>query len=346
MGRNNLLDLTLDAFHSDDAPPVAATVVQQPAPVSGPAASGPTAPAISGLRDSMRHLSENGVIDLDPSMIESSELQDRLSIDNESVLELADSIRKHGQQVPVLVRPVSGQLNRYKIVYGRRRLAAIRLIGGGQTVKAIVRSLDDKAAIIAQGQENSLRSNPTFIEKAVFIGAMREHGYDRTVIQDALGLSRQAISTYTVVLDAIPMEAIEAIGAAPEVGRRPWTELCHLVREDGVDILDVVETCSDALEDARDSSERFEIVIKNCHAQKARAASGAARQLVHHGSKPAELRLSDGRRVGKVRSGSSAVEVKLSLRDHPEFGQWIGENAERLVQDLHDRWLDERKRQG
>lgn len=341
MGRKNLLDLTLDAYPLADAAPSRADEVQQ-----SNNAPGPTAPSISGLRDTMRHLGENGVQDLDPSVIEASDLQDRLGIDNDSVLELAESIRRHGQQVPVLVRPVPGQLNRYRIVYGRRRLAAIRLIGGGQKVKAIVRSLDDKSAIIAQGQENSLRLDPSFIEKSIFIGAMRDAGYDRTVIQEALGLSRQAVSTYTVVLDALPLDAIMAIGPAHDVGRRPWTELSHLVREDGVDILAVIESCSDKLEEARSSNERFEIVRKYSSEWKNRAAQDRGRPVVHHGSRPSDLTLGDGRRIGKIRRGPTAVEMRLSLREHPEFGQWIGENAERLVRHLHDRWLDERKRQG
>lgn len=341
MGRKNLLDLTLDAFPVTEPRLAKDDGIQQ-----SNNAPGPTAPAINGLRDTMRHLSENGVQDLDPAVIEASELQDRLVIDNDSVLELAESIRRHGQQVPVLVRPVPGQLNRFRIVYGRRRLAAIRLIGGGHKVKAIVRSLDDKSAILAQGQENSLRLDPSFIEKSIFIGAMRDAGYDRTVIQEALGLSRQAVSTYTVVLDALPLEAIIAIGPAHDVGRRPWTELSHLVREDGVDIMAVIESCSDELDKARSSNERFEIVKKNVAEWKARTSPERDRPFVHHGSKPANLTLGDGRRVGKIVRGNTAVEVKLSLKEHPEFGQWIGENAERLIQHLHDRWLDERKEQG
>lgn len=335
MGRKNLLDLTLDAHPLADA-----------LPQQSNNAPGPTAPSISGLRDTMRQLGESGVQDLDPSAIEASDLQDRLGIDNESVQELAESIRRHGQQVPVLVRPIPGQLNRYRIVYGRRRLAAVRLIGGDHKIKAIVRSLDDKSAIIAQGQENALRLDPSFIEKSIFIGAMRDAGYDRSVIQEALGLSRQAVSTYTVVLDALPIEAIMAIGPAHDVGRRPWTELGHLVREDGVDIMAVIESCSDKLEKARSSNERFEIVRKHSSEWKNRAAEGTAQRRVYHGSSDSDLTLGDGRRIGRVRTGSTAIEMKLSVREHPEFSRWIGENAERLVRHLHDRWLHERKTQG
>ena len=62
------------------------------------------------------------------------------------------------------------------------------MVGG--TVKAIVRTLDDDASLIAQGQENNLRLDPSFIEKSLFIKEMQESGYRPNVIQDALGLTR------------------------------------------------------------------------------------------------------------------------------------------------------------
>lgn len=324
MGRKNLLDLTLEAH--------------APAPDATGTSS---VPVMASLRDTMRQLGESGIQDLDPTSIEASDLQDRLLIDQESIAELAESIRRHGQQVPVLVRPIPGQFNRYKIVYGRRRLAAVRLLGNGTRVKAIVRSLDDKTAIIAQGQENSLRLDPSFIEKSVFIGAMREAGYDRTVIQEALGLSRQAVSTYTVVLDALPYSVIEAIGPAHDVGRRPWTELAQLARDDGIDLKSIVQSCLGELDLCENSNQRFEIIRKKAVEAKGGRAHSNNGRLVHHGSSTVDLKLGDGRRLGKVRTGPHAVQMQLSLKDHPEFGQWIGSNAERIVRELHERWLDE-----
>lgn len=324
MGRKNLLDLTLEAH--------------APAPDATGTSS---VPVMASLRDTMRQLGESGIQDLDPASIEASDLQDRLLIDQESIAELAESIRRHGQQVPVLVRPIPGQFNRYKIVYGRRRLAAVRLLGNGTRVKAIVRSLDDKTAIIAQGQENSLRLDPSFIEKSVFIGAMREAGYDRTVIQEALGLSRQAVSTYTVVLDALPYSVIEAIGPAHDVGRRPWTELAQLARDDGIDLKSIVQSCLGELVLCENSNQRFEIIRKKAVEAKGGGNHSNNSRLVHHGSSTVDLKLGDGRRLGKVRTGPHAVQMQLSLKDHPEFGQWIGSNAERIVRELHERWLDE-----
>lgn len=338
MGRKNLLDLTLNEHPLADA---AGTADAGDATMS----SSSTAPAISSLRDSMRQLGESGVQDLDPATIEASELRDRLSIDDASVQDLAESIRKHGQQVPVLVRPVPGRFNRYRIVYGRRRLAAIRLLGGDMRIKAIVRSLDDQSAVIAQGQENSLRLDPSFIEKCVFIGAMREAGYNRNIIQEALGVSKQTVSTYTVVLDALPIELILAVGPAHEVGRRPWTELAALVRDRKIDLLAVLEASSDAIERANTSAERFEIVKNNAFAALAVRHGGQKLPLVRCGGQEGELTLKDGSRIGKIAARPNSVQMQLDTRQQPEFGRWFTMNADRLVKDLHDQWLKERDEQ-
>lgn len=350
MGRKNLLDLTLEVYKNGEtsAPWSEEASSGSPQPQAEARRSdGPnSAPAISGLRDTMRQLGETGVQDLDPAIIDGSDYQDRLSIDDESVAELSDSIRRHGQQVPILVRPIPGKLNRYQIVYGRRRLAAIRLLGAGHKVKAIVRSLDDKTAILAQGQENSLRLDPSFIEKAVFIGAMIEGGYDRSVIQDALGISRQSLSQFTVVLDALPFEVISAIGPAHEVGRRPWTDLAQMARAGDLDLHAVAADSSKELELSESSAERFEIVYKNASVALAALNGKAPGNSVNRGSRTAELKLEDGRRLGRIRSSSSAVELQMSLRDHPEFGQWVTSNADRIVRELHARWQDESGRKG
>nr|WP_111298330.1 plasmid partitioning protein RepB [Paracoccus saliphilus] len=332
MGRKNLLDLTLNEHPLADA-----------VGVVDAAAGNTTAPAISSLRDSMRQLGESGVQDLDPATIEASDLRDRLSIDDASVQDLAESIRKHGQQVPVLVRPVPGRFNRYRIVYGRRRLAAVRLLGGDTRIKAIVRSLDDQSAVIAQGQENSLRLDPSFIEKCVFIGAMRDAGYDRTIIQEALGVSKQTVSTYTVVLDALPIEVIIAVGPAHEVGRRPWTELANLVKDGNVDLMAVLEASADALNKVSTSAERFEIIRDNAFSSMAGRHGGQhSARPVHHGGQRSSLTLKDGSKIGVVSAKPTSVQMQLNTKLQPEFGQWFTKNADRLIKDLHELWLKER----
>jgi ParB family chromosome partitioning protein len=89
-------------------------------------------------------------------------LRDRLALEDDGIDLLAESIRKHGQQVPIMVRP-SDQPDRYRVVYGRRRLAAIKKVGG--PVKAIVRTLDDDASLIAQDKRTTSASIRRLLRK-------------------------------------------------------------------------------------------------------------------------------------------------------------------------------------
>ena len=113
--------------------------------------------AVGALQSSLTKLQENAVQDIDPELIDNAGLEDRLGLDAAEQARLTESLQTYGQQVPVLLRPHPEAKGRYEIVYGRRRLAALRALG--LPVKAMVRQLDDHALVMAQGQENNSRSD-------------------------------------------------------------------------------------------------------------------------------------------------------------------------------------------
>lgn len=293
-----------------------------------PAPSKPTKlpGSVGGLRDSLREITANSIRDIDPAQIDMDSLKDRLPLDDDSIAELADSIRKHGQQVPIMVRP-SDAPDRYRIVYGRRRLAAIRKIGG--IVKAIVRTMDDDASLIAQGQENNLRLDPSFIEKALFIKEMQEAGYKPGVIQDALGLTRQGVSNHRVVIDNLPEGLVPLIGPAHGVGRRQWGSLSALV--DKVDLMHIARQTLATLPDSTPSVEKFQTVYKACV-----TASKGPTQPVSKGK--TVVTHPDGTALGTLTTDDKAVLIKVARKDNPEFSQWIEEHAEAALQHLFDQW--------
>ncbi len=107
------------------------------------------------------------VVELDPECIDVSFIRDRLSgPDDAEFLVLKESLRAHGQEVPILVRPHPTRSGAYQAAYGHRRLKAAQDLG--IKIKAVVRNLDDRQLIIAQGIENSARRDLTFIERAIF----------------------------------------------------------------------------------------------------------------------------------------------------------------------------------
>lgn len=81
---------------------------------------------------------------------------------------------------------------RFEIVYGRRRCAALRDLG--RPVKVMIRQLDDQALIMAQGQENTARQDLSFIEKASLAAQLDALSYNRQTIADALSIDLPMVS--------------------------------------------------------------------------------------------------------------------------------------------------------
>ncbi|TNF19769.1 MAG: plasmid partitioning protein RepB [Rhodobacteraceae bacterium] len=302
-----------------------------PAPSPAPAKPAKLPGSVGGLRDSLREITANSIRDIEPDRIDIDGLRDRLVLEDSSIDDLAESIRKHGQQVPIMVRP-SDQPDRYRVVYGRRRLAALRRIGG--TVKAIVRTLDDDASLIAQGQENNLRLDPSFIEKALFIREMQEAGYKPGVIQDALGLTRQGVSNHRVVIEQLPDELIRLIGPAHGVGRRQWGDLAALAQK--ADLVEVARQTLAALPEDLPSAERFQAV----HAACAKQARGPVKPVTR--GRTRMVTDDSGTPLATLAIDTRAIAIRIARKDNPEFGQWLEERAEDALRQLFDQWQNER----
>jgi ParB family transcriptional regulator, chromosome partitioning protein len=179
--------------------------------------------AIGAVSRSIEQLKAYSVVEIEPDLIEASFVADRLENSEEHHRSLVESIREHGQQVPVLVRPHPEKEGRFQIAYGRRRVQAIRELGG--KVRAIIKTLSDEQLVVAQGQENSARKDLTFIEKALFAARLEQAGYSRETIMAALTVDKTALSRLIASAVKIPADLIEAIGPAPAIGRDRWVAL-------------------------------------------------------------------------------------------------------------------------
>lgn len=262
------------------------------------AASGPPRAqkgAIGAVSRSIADLKARAVIEIDTDLIEAGGLQDRLESDAVEDSALARSIGEYGQQVPVLVRPHPEQDGRYQIVYGRRRVLAMRALG--QPVKALVRDLDDRALVLAQGQENTARRDLSFIEKVNFARQLQDAGYDRKVICDALSVDKTLASRMLSVAGRLPPALIEAIGAAPSVGRDRWLALADLVEAGGDGAV------AAAVGDGSDA--RFQAVWDHLTAKPAHGA----RALPHPA--PRVVLAEDGAALAEASLGATTLTLKL-----------------------------------
>lgn len=195
------------------------------------------------------------VVELSPTQIDASFIQDRIPTDNDAALaELISSMRESGQQVPILVRPHPTKENHYQAAYGHRRLRAAIVLE--RSVKAIVRQLTDEELIVAQGQENGPRVDLSFIERALFAKRLDAHGFDRDRISQALSVDKPEISRLLQVADVIPTEIVLAVGPASKIGRPRWLAFADLLKDKAA-AARIAEFIAEGQFRAIDTNERF-----------------------------------------------------------------------------------------
>jgi ParB family chromosome partitioning protein len=282
------------------------------APASSPSPAPPRRArgAVGAVSQSIADLKARALVEVPADLIDDAGLKDRLD-DDDALDALVESVRVYGQQVPVLLRHSPNYEGRYEVVYGRRRVAALKRLR--QPVRAMLRDLNDRELIVAQGQENAARKDLSFIEKALFAKQMADMGFERKVICDALHIDKTVISRMLSVVDAIPAEIIRAIGAAPSAGRDRWLALA--ARVDGRKTQEVA-----ALAQGADSDARFAALFAALAPKRAPASTAQA------------LRGADGSEIGRVaRRGGTAT---FTLARESGFDAWLEANIERLHRDF------------
>ncbi len=305
------------------------------APTPSPPAAQPipkqhTRGPVGALENDIRNSAARTVQEINPDFILDSTHQDRLLIDDDEVKGLRDSIAAHGQQVPILVRPHSELSGQYEIVYGRRRLMAIRSLG--ISAKALVRSLDDKEAILAQGHENNHRKDPSFIEKAIFAGELEEANYSPDIIWDALDISRSYASQMRKVFKAIPRDVINTIGAAPSIGRRRWHDAVDLLAELNVSAKD---TLPKKFAVGLDSNGRFEAWYKAIYSLKKNPTPSPALS-----STPQVISSTDGVKIGAITMSRGRAVLRMDAKQ-VVFSQWLNQHADEVLKKLYADWSSE-----
>ncbi|MBX8827333.1 plasmid partitioning protein RepB [Ochrobactrum sp. SFR4] len=172
-------------------------------------------------------MSGEAIVEIDPSLLDSSFISDRLTGSDEEYEELKNTIRNNGQDSPILVRPHPTVRGRYMIVFGHRRTLVARELG--IKVKAVVKQLDDVSSAVAQGQENSSRSNLSFIERAYFAKNLLDSGMTKEVIKAAISVDDPMLSKMLSVVEIVPYELMIALASCKKIGRDKWLNLRQLI---------------------------------------------------------------------------------------------------------------------
>ena len=306
-----------------------------PTPASMMASSRP-------LRAARDAVDGHKVWELDPDQIIDTRVADRLSHDD--VADLRDSIEMSGQTVPILVRRHPSQDDKYLLVYGRRRLEAIKSSDKVHKIRALIANLSDDHAVQAQISENMARRDLSYIEKALFAQELINSGFGtQTRVAEVLTVTKSSISMALAVVDAIGVDLVRAIGSAHGIGRPRWDTLATAVGETRVkiaDLIDVaertramaaVDTFSDDVAGAYidPTVQAFEAVLK-----RATSRIDSKTPAIDPKSEKRTLML-DGQKSGSVTRTKTGMRLEL---DQGEFADWIGDQAQALMQDLHARW--------
>ncbi len=132
-------------------------------------------------------------------LVQRGRYQPRLHMHEESLATLAESIRERGVLQPIVVRAAAG--GRYEIVAGERRWRAAQAAGLAE-VPALVRDVDDQAALAIAIIENIQREDLNAIEEARALERLvDEFGITHAQAAQAVGRSRAAVSNLLRLLE-------------------------------------------------------------------------------------------------------------------------------------------------
>lgn len=146
--------------------------------------------------------SDGDLRDLPIELMQRGVYQPRIDMHTESLEELAESIRSQGVVQPIVVRPVGK--DKYEIIAGERRWRAAQL-AGLQEIPAVIRDVNDRAAIAMALIENIQRENLNPMEEANAIKRLiDEFELTHQEAAEAVGRSRTGVSNLLRLLDLNP----------------------------------------------------------------------------------------------------------------------------------------------
>lgn len=161
------------------------------------------------MMPSIQASANTGVTEIEVDRVDPNPYQTRKVIAEETILELAASIKANGVVQPIVVRPL-GVGDRYQLIAGQRRLLACKRIGVIR-IPAIIKKVSDQQAIEITIIENLQREDLNPIEQATaFQRLATEFGMTQDLISLRTGKERSAISNHLRLLK-LPETGIEAL---------------------------------------------------------------------------------------------------------------------------------------
>ena len=179
-------------------------------------------------------------------------------VDDERMLDTADSIREHGVLVPAIARPRAD--GGYELIAGHRRKRGCEL-AGLDTMPVIVRNLDDDASTIIMVDSNIQRESLLPSERAFAykmkleamshqgrrsditsaqLGRKLENKESREILAEQTGQSRNQISRYIRLTELVP-DLLDMVDAK-KIAFNPAVELSYLKPEEQTALIEAMDS--------------------------------------------------------------------------------------------------------
>ena len=150
------------------------------------------------------------VKDIDVENINAGRFQPRTNFDEEKLLELTSSIKKHGVLSPILVRELG--LNKFEVIAGERRLRASKK-AGIKTIPCLVDQKKDQDALESALIENLQREDLNAVEEARGYDRLkREFGLTQDEVAMSTGKARSTIAN-SIRLLSLPVKVLDLLSA-------------------------------------------------------------------------------------------------------------------------------------
>lgn len=147
------------------------------------------------------------ILELDIDSIQTNPFQPRKKFDEESILELANSIKESG-----LIQPISVAKNKEKtiLIAGERRLRAHKILGLSKIKANILFNVNDSKLKELSLIENIQRDNLSLIEEAIAYNELKKDGFSLRDIEKKTGKSKTRVGELLKLLN-FEEECIEYI---------------------------------------------------------------------------------------------------------------------------------------
>jgi len=162
-----------------------------------------------GIVSLLASKSPNSIKELPVGKVVPNPEQPRMTFHEETLQELAASIREHGVLQPILVRPAGDD---YQIIAGERRWRASKL-AGKDTIPAIIERFDDATALEIALIENLQREDLSPLDEAIIYKKMTDElGYSIRNLAGKLGKDKGYVEN-RLRLASAPEDVREMVAA-------------------------------------------------------------------------------------------------------------------------------------